>query len=135
MRESAIGRSLLRFDDFTFHFSNWVEVGERDRGFLCHKVWIKLLNWPILSWNKEDVKAAVSSFGELWDVDLHSEQLSNVSFFRILVRCPHVSSIPESLELIVEDRCFFVPIKIELVRRHAPFSLGRMLTTTWGSTH
>uniref|UniRef100_A0A6V7QQM9 DUF4283 domain-containing protein n=1 Tax=Ananas comosus var. bracteatus TaxID=296719 RepID=A0A6V7QQM9_ANACO len=123
VRESAIGRSPLRFDDFTFHFSNWVEVGERDRGFLRHKVWIKLLNWPILSWNKEDVKAAVSSFGELWDVDLHSEQLSNVSFFCILVRCPYVSSIPKSLELMVEDRCFFVPIEIESCDEACPILL------------
>nr|CAD1838373.1 unnamed protein product [Ananas comosus var. bracteatus] len=61
------------FDGFSFRFSNWVETRENERGHLLHKVWIKLHHWPILCWNVEDVKAAVSSFGALWDVDTRSE--------------------------------------------------------------
>nr|CAD1837081.1 unnamed protein product [Ananas comosus var. bracteatus] len=127
VRESAVGRSPLRFNDLIFHFSDWVEAGEGDRGYLRHKAWIRLHNWPILTWNVEDVKAAVSSFGELWDVDTHSEQHSNVSFFRVLVRCQHANSIPESLDLMVEDRCFFVPIEIESVEDARPILLGEGL--------
>nr|CAD1829771.1 unnamed protein product [Ananas comosus var. bracteatus] len=127
VRESAVGRSPLRFNDLDFHFSDWVEAGEGDSGYLRHKAWIRLHNWPILTWNVEDVKAAVSGFGELWEVDTHSEQHSNVSYFRVLIRCHHANSIPEALDLMVEDRCFFVPIEIESVEDARPILLGEGL--------
>lgn len=103
-RESAIGRSPITFDNLNFHFYNWVEVGEQARGFLHHKAWIRLHQWPILCWNIKDVKAAVSGFGELWEVDEQSERHTEVSFYRLKVRCQNVQCIPESLDLMVEDR-------------------------------
>lgn len=112
-RESAIGRSPLRFNGICFHFSNLVEVGEKDRGHLCHKAWIRLHHWPILCWNEEDVKAAVCNFGELWEIDAISERRLDVSFFRVRIRCPSVRNIPEAIHLMVEDRRFLVPIEIE----------------------
>ncbi len=69
IRESAIGRSPLGFEGIAFSFSDWVEAREEARGRLLHKAWIRLVNWPILCWNEGDVKAAVSSFGELWECD------------------------------------------------------------------
>nr|CAD1838246.1 unnamed protein product [Ananas comosus var. bracteatus] len=127
VRESAVGRGSLRFQGYTFLFSNWVEMGERERGHLHHKVWIKLHDWPILCWNIEDVKAAVCDFGELWDVDIQSEQASIVSYFRLLERCQHVDVIPESIDLMVEDRCFSVPIEIDSVEEANPILLGESL--------
>nr|CAD1828058.1 unnamed protein product [Ananas comosus var. bracteatus] len=90
VRESAIGRSPLRFEGLDFFFSNWQESGELERGHLRHKAWIRLHHWPILCWNEEDVKAAVSGFGELWDIDPLSENQADVSFFRVRIRCQHV---------------------------------------------
>nr|CAD1816993.1 unnamed protein product [Ananas comosus var. bracteatus] len=87
-RESAISRSPIRIDEFYFCFSSWVEIEEKERGFLHHKAWICLLNWPILCWNEEDVKEA--------DVLL----------------------IPEAIDLMVEDRQFYVPIEIESFEEH-----------------
>ncbi len=68
-RGSAIGRSPLRFEDLTFALSDWSKFGEGLRGRLGHKVWIHLINWPLLCWHEDDVKAAVASFGELWEID------------------------------------------------------------------
>nr|CAD1829324.1 unnamed protein product [Ananas comosus var. bracteatus] len=72
-REFAIGCSPLRFGNSVFRFANWSETGEVERGHLKHMAWIRLLHWPILCWNCEDVKAAISGFGELWEVDTRSE--------------------------------------------------------------
>nr|CAD1840722.1 unnamed protein product [Ananas comosus var. bracteatus] len=101
VRESAIERSPFKFEGFNFHFSNRVVLEERERGYLRHKVWIRLHNWPILCWNEEDVKAVVCEFGELWDVDIHN--------------------------LIVEDRSFSVPIEIEFCEEANPILLGEEL--------
>nr|CAD1831501.1 unnamed protein product [Ananas comosus var. bracteatus] len=126
-RESAIGRSPFRFDDFVFRFSNWLEPWELARGHLQYKAWIRLHHWPILCWNKEDVKAAVSGFGELWDIDPLSDKRVDVSFFRVLIRCQHVRCIPESLFLMVEDRRFSIPIEIESWEEANPILLGEDL--------
>ncbi len=77
--ESAIGHSPLLLDDSAYHFSNWVEVGEDKRGLLRHKAWIRLRNWPC--WSEAEVKAAISDFGELWEVDALSSGVANVTFF------------------------------------------------------
>nr|CAD1819927.1 unnamed protein product [Ananas comosus var. bracteatus] len=108
------------------------EVGEGARGYLSCKAWIRLCDWPILCWNKEDVKAAVSGFGELWEVDEASELCENVSFFRVKVRCQCVDIIPESLELMVEDRRFTVPIEIESSEECNPIFLGESLDQRLG---
>lgn len=131
-RESAIGRSPLKFDGFYFHFSNWIEEGEKGRGFFRCKAWIRLRNWPILCWNSEDVKAAVSGFGELWEVDEASEQCTNLSFFRVNVRCQNVDIIPETLELMVEDKRFVIPIEIESSEDCNPILLGEHLDQRLG---
>ncbi len=78
-RESAIGRSPLWFEGKRFSLFDWAEVGGEARGRLFHKAWIKLVDWPILCWNEADVKAAVSGFGELWDIDVRSKELQDVS--------------------------------------------------------
>ncbi len=67
--ESAVARRTFRVDDLSFRFSYWVELAEKGRGHLLHKVWIRLHHWPILCWNKEDVLAAVSGFSEVWEID------------------------------------------------------------------
>lgn len=97
-RESTIGRSPISLYAITFRFSNWVETGEKERGHLQHKAWIKLHHWPILCWNEEDVKAAISGFGALWEVDSRSENWLEVSFFRVLIRCQNVGLIHEVLD-------------------------------------
>nr|CAD1817158.1 unnamed protein product [Ananas comosus var. bracteatus] len=94
-------------------FSNWIEAGELARGHLQHKAWIRLYHWPLLCWNEEDVKAVISGFGELWDIDPVSDRKVDVSFFRVFICCQHVRSIPEGLNLMVEDRRFLIPIEIE----------------------
>ncbi len=131
-RESAIGRSPLRFEGTNFHFSNWVKSGEGPRGHLLHKVWIRLVQWPILCWNEEDLKAAISNFGELWEVDPISSDHLDVSFFRVNVRCRDVRDIPEVLNLMVEDRCFCVPIEIESWVEAQPILLGESLDQRLG---
>nr|CAD1818647.1 unnamed protein product [Ananas comosus var. bracteatus] len=60
---------------------------------------------PPFWWNS-DVKAAVSGFGELWNIDLLSDSRMDVSFFRAYIRCQHVQNIPEVINLMVEDRRF-----------------------------
>nr|CAD1834397.1 unnamed protein product [Ananas comosus var. bracteatus] len=84
-RESAIGRSPFRFEALDFFFSKWQESGELERGHLRHKAWIRLHHWPILCWNEEDVKAAVSDFGELWDIDPLSESQADLNRGRKLI--------------------------------------------------
>nr|CAD1824953.1 unnamed protein product [Ananas comosus var. bracteatus] len=133
-RESAIGRSPIRIDDFSFHFSRWVQVGERARGYLRCKAWIRLRDWPILCWNREDVKAAVSGFGELWEVDAASDSGADVSYYRLNIRCQSVDSIPEVLELMVEDRRFVIPIEIESSEAANPILLGEGLDERLGLT-
>nr|CAD1838382.1 unnamed protein product [Ananas comosus var. bracteatus] len=131
-RESAVSRSPLRFDGFVFKLSNWVEAAELDRGHLRCKAWIRLLHWPILCWNEEDVKAATSGFGKLWHVDRLSESRTNVSFFRALVRCPDVHSIPEALHLTIEDRRFHIPVEVESWEEANPIFLGEDLDARLG---
>nr|CAD1817044.1 unnamed protein product [Ananas comosus var. bracteatus] len=88
---------------------------------------IRLLNWSILCWNEEDVKAAVSGFGELWEVDGPSDRHTNVSFFRLMIRYQDVLLIPEAIDLMVEDRQFYVPIEIESFEEANPILLGKGL--------
>ncbi len=126
-RESAIGRSPLRFEDSSFTFSNWVEVREAPRGRLQHKAWIRLHNWPILCWNEEDVKAAIRGFRELWEVDPLSSEHLDVSYFRVNIRCLDISELPEILNLMVEDRRFRIPIEIEPWEEARPILLGEGL--------
>lgn len=113
VRESAIHRSPFLFEDIEFKISNWTEVGELGRGHLLHKASVKLHRWPILCWNADDVRSAVSCFGELWEIDPLSERRMDVSFFRVKIRCQDVHAIPESLHLMVADRRFIIPIEVE----------------------
>ncbi len=126
-RESAIGRSPLIFEDTLFSFRDWVEAGEEARGRLLHKAWIKLVDWPILAWKEEDVKAAISSFGELWEVDDCSTDLRDVSHYRIRIRCQDVALIPEVLLLTVDDRRFRVRVTVESWEEAVPILLGENL--------
>ncbi len=125
-RESAIGRSPLRFDDVAFSFSDWSELGEGPRGRLRHKAWIRLLNWPVLCWHEEDVQAAVAGFGELWEVDPASSELRDLSCFRVQVRCQHVRIIPKRLTLMVEDRRFIIPVVVDSWEETCPILLGEV---------
>lgn len=131
-RESAVGRSPFSFEGLTCWFSNWFERAELPRGHLRHKVWIKLRHWPLECWNKEDVLAAVSGFGELWEIDAASESREDVSFFQIQIRCRDVASIPEALLLMVEDRRFRIPIEIETWEDATPIFLGEALNSRLG---
>nr|CAD1840706.1 unnamed protein product [Ananas comosus var. bracteatus] len=131
-RESAISKSPLRFEGLDFKLSNWTEVAELDRGHLRHKVWVRLHYWPILCWNEENVKAAVSGFGELWEIDPLSERRVDVSFFRANVRCQDVHSIPEVLNLMVDDRRFRIPVEIELSEDANPILLSEDLDERLG---
>nr|CAD1830159.1 unnamed protein product [Ananas comosus var. bracteatus] len=132
VRESAIGRSPFRINDICFHFSNWVEVGEKERGHLHHKVWIRLHHWSILCWNEEDVKAVVCNFSKLWKIDTISERRLDVSFFRLRIRCQNVRNIPAIIHLMVEDRRFLVPIEIESCEKANPILLGEDLDERLG---
>nr|CAD1835985.1 unnamed protein product [Ananas comosus var. bracteatus] len=133
VRESAIGRSFFTLEDIVFKFSSWKETEELERGHLQHKAWIRLLHWPILSWNEEDVKAAISGFGKLWEVDpLSDMRVHHVSYFRVLIRCQNVRNIPEAINLMVEDRRFRVPIEIESWENEAPILLGEDLDRRLG---
>nr|CAD1840599.1 unnamed protein product [Ananas comosus var. bracteatus] len=67
------------------------------------------------------------SSSDFRDVDIHSEQHSNVSYFRLLVRCQNVNVIPETIDLTVEDRSFSVPIEIESCEEANPILLGEEL--------
>nr|CAD1831404.1 unnamed protein product [Ananas comosus var. bracteatus] len=131
-RESAIGRSPLWFEGFGFYFSNWVEMREKARGHLRHKVWIRLHHWPILCWNEEDVKAAVYNFGELWEIDSISESLLDVSFFRARIRGQHVRYIPEAIHLMVEDRRFEIPVEVGSCEDANPILLGENIDERLG---
>ncbi len=131
-RESAIGRSPLCLDGVPFSFSNWVEVGEKERGFLRHKVWIRLINWPVLCWSEAEVEAAVSGFGELWEVDERSSGLAEVSYYRALVRCQDESFIPDAITLMVEDRSFHIPIEVESTELAEPILLGEEMDQRLG---
>lgn len=102
-------------------------MGEKERGFLHHNAWIHLLNWSILCWNEDDVKAAVSGFEELWEVDDPSDRHTNVSFFRLMIRYQDVLLIPEAIDLMVEGRQFYVPIEIESFEEANPILLGEGL--------
>ncbi len=122
-RGSAIGHSPLCLDGVSLHFSDWVEAGEEDRGHLPFKCWIRLRNWPLCCWNTEAVTAAVSSFGELWEVDECSAGRSDVSNFRVLVRCRDADAIPATLLLTVVDRRFRISIEVESFEAAPPILL------------
>ncbi len=122
-RGSAIGHSPLWLDGVPFTFSDWQEVGERDRGHLRHKVWLRLRNWPLACWTLSEVTAAVAGFGEVWDADERSTGLLDVSHFRVQVRCGHVEQVPESLLLMVADRRFHVPIEVDSWEETKPILL------------
>ncbi len=135
-RGSAIGHSPLCLDGVSLFFSDWSEPGEVARGHLRHKVWIRLRNWPILCWSTEEVAAAISAFGELWEVDDRCSSLADVSSFRVLIRCRDAGMIPASLLLVVEDRCFRIPIEVDACDEAAPILLGedtdrRLGLDTW----
>ncbi len=123
-RGSAIGRSPLWLDGVPLAFSDWAEPEEVEHGHLRHKVRIRLLNWPIICWSVEEVTAAVSGFGELWEADERSTGLDDVSCFRVLVRCRDVDRVPEALSLTVEDRRFRIPIVVESWEAAEPILLG-----------
>nr|CAD1824961.1 unnamed protein product [Ananas comosus var. bracteatus] len=123
-REGVISRSPFRFEGVDFKLSNWSEVAELDRGHLRHMAWVRLHHWPILCWNEEDVKAAVSGFGELWEIDPLSERRLDVSFFRAKIRCQDIHSIPETLRLMVDDRRFQISVEIESWEDANPILLG-----------
>lgn len=127
VRKSAISRSPFIFDGSDFKLSNWTETTELDKGHLHHKVCVRLRYWPILCWNEENVKAVVSGFGELWDIDSLSERRGDVSSFRANIRCRDVSSIPEILNLMVEDERFRISIEIESWEDANPIMLGEGL--------
>ncbi len=112
-RESAIGRSPLSLGGELVHFTDWVEPGEIGRGQLRHKVWLRLVGWPIYCWTAAEVRAAVNSFGELWEIDDSTLNAADVSSFRALVRCSDVHRVPGSLDLWVEDRRFRVGVVVE----------------------
>ncbi len=101
-----------------------MELGEEKRNPLCHKAWIRLINWPIHCWSEAEVTAAVSGFRELWEIDDLSLGMEDVSAFRVLVRCRDVNCIPEVLNLTVVDRCFRIPIVIESWEAAEPIVLG-----------
>ncbi len=107
-----------------FRFSNWVEAAEVGRGLSSHFVWLKLHGWPVLCWNTEDVRAAVSGFGALWEVDEASESRRDVSSYRVQVRCRDVRAILESLSLFVEDRRFIIRIEVVSSAVAPPILLG-----------
>ncbi len=113
VRESAIARSPLCFDGASVHFSNWVEPGEVERGQLRQKAWVRLIGWPIRCWGAAEVRAAVSSFGELWEIDEATSELRDVSCFRVLVHCGDVASIPSSISLWIEDRRYRVSVVVD----------------------
>ncbi len=69
------------------------------------------------------MKAAISSFGELWDVDKRSTNRTDVSSFKVNIRCQDVGSIPEVLYLMVDDRQFCIPIEVESWKEAAPILL------------
>ncbi len=117
----------MTFEGLQFSFSDWVEAGEEARGRLLHKAWIKLVNWPILCWNEAHVRAAISGFGELWEVDVRSTELRDVSHYKICIRCPNVNHIPEVLNLTVDDRQFSIQIVVESWEDAAPIFLGENL--------
>ncbi len=123
-RGSAIGHSPLWLDGVSLKFTDWVEPGELPRGHLRQKVWIRLRDWSIHCWSSAEVAAAVSGFGELWDVDDRSSGLADVSCYRVLVRCRDVGMIPESILLTVEDRRFRIPIEVGECEAAAPILLG-----------
>ncbi len=133
-RESAIGRSPLRLGEVSYSFSIWAEEGEEERGHLRHMAWIRLINWPILCWSEEEVKAAVSGFGELWEVDDRSSGLLDVSCFRVRVRCRDVMCIPEVLSLTVEDRRFCISIAVDSWEETVPILLGEAANLRLGLT-
>lgn len=62
-------------------------MGEREEAFFDIKLGSIFTTGPSYFENKEDVMAAVSGFGELWEVDAASKQCSNVSFFRLRIHC------------------------------------------------
>ncbi len=135
-RGSAIGHSPLCLDGVSLSFSDWGEPAEVARGHLRQKVWIRLRNWPILCWSSEEVAAAVSAFGELWEVDERSSSLADVSSFRALIRYRDAGMIPASILLVVEDRRFRIPIEVETCEEAAPILLGeetdrRLGLDTW----
>nr|CAD1820604.1 unnamed protein product [Ananas comosus var. bracteatus] len=73
--------------------------------------------------NEEDITAAISSFGELWDIDPLNERRDDVSFLRACIRCLNVHQIPELLNLMVDDRRFQIPIEIESWEEARPILL------------
>ncbi len=122
----------MLLDGGSYYFSNWVEEGEVNRGHLRHKAWIRLHNWPVLSWSEAEVKAAVSGFGELWEVDDLNSGVANVAYFRALVRCQDALRIPESPTLMVEDRRFRITIEVEEWEDAEPILLGEALDQRLG---
>ncbi len=133
-RESAIGRSPLWLNGVSCTFSNWVEPGEVKRGHLLQKVWLRLVNWPLLCWSVEEVKAAVSRFGELWEVDEASLAHTDVSCFRVLVRCSSLAVVPSELTLWVEDRRFIVSVSVDSWEAAEPILLGEETDRRLGLT-
>ncbi len=109
-----------------------MEKGEEARGHLQHKAWIRLINWQILYWSGEELKAAVSSFGELWEVDALSSRQLDVSCFRVRVRCQDVKCIPKVLFLTVEDRRFHIPIAVDSWEEAEHILLGEVMDQRLG---
>nr|CAD1837588.1 unnamed protein product [Ananas comosus var. bracteatus] len=107
VRESAISRSPLRFENSIFRLCNWVE-------------------------NEEKVTAAISSFGELWDINPISDRRDDVSFHQARIRCPNVHQIPELLNLMVDDRRFRIPIEIESWEEARPILLDENIDRSLG---
>lgn len=78
------------------------------------------------------MKAAISDFGELSEVDAGSERRDDVSFFRVRVRCENVHCIPEFLNLMVVDRRFRIPIVVDSWEETNPIFLREDLDERLG---
>ncbi len=102
------------------------------RGHLRHKVWIRLHHWPLDCWNRDDVLAAVSSFGALWETDDACNMLREVSFYRANIRCNNFRDIPTSLLLRIDDRRFTILIEIESWEKANPILLDEVMDRRLG---
>ncbi len=70
------------------------------------------------------MKATISGFRELWEVDQLSSEHLDVSFFRVNIRCLDICEAPEFLNIMVEDRHFRIPIEIESWEEARPILLS-----------
>ena len=95
----------------------WVpEAGCVREGVEVGEVWVRLLGLPLFLWDNDFFKQFGDACGSFVAVDKDTARSRNLNWARILVRI-NGESTPSSLQVVVQERCFSIPLWWELSPR------------------